>query len=32
MDTQQKLLDLLGGTNFRVIDGSSSVREFKDIV
>lgn len=32
MDTKQKLLDLLGGTNFRLIGGSSSVQEFKEIV
>lgn len=32
MDTKQKLLGLLGGTNFRLIDGSSSVQEFKEIV
>ena len=32
MDTKQKLLDLLGGTNFRLIDSGSSAEEFKEII
>jgi hypothetical protein len=32
MDTEKKLLALLGGTNFKFIDDRTSVEEFKEIV
>jgi len=32
MDSKQRLLDLLGGTNFRFIDSGTSVQEFKETV
>ncbi|MGD9118742.1 MAG: hypothetical protein PVJ08_08455 [Dehalococcoidia bacterium] len=32
MDSKQKLLELLGGTNFKLTDSNMSVKEFKDMV
>jgi len=31
MDVKQRLLDLLGETNFKILDSSASVEEFKEI-
>lgn len=32
MDSKQRLLDLLGRGNFRFVDGSMSIEEFKDMI
>lgn len=32
MEVEKKLLELFGGTNFKIIDGNTSIREFKDKV